>query len=61
MTRAVKVRDLEKGDKIVFGKDTTRTVKHCVESSIDPVYLIYFEESDESIAKGLNDTVMIEV
>lgn len=61
MKRAVKVRDLEKGDVIVYSDDIKRTVKYCIESSIDPVYLIGFEETDEPIAKGLYDVVMVEV
>jgi hypothetical protein len=60
MTRTVRVRDLEKGDVLVFG-DIRRTVKHIGQSSVDPVYLIQLEETDEAIAKAPKDLVTVEV
>jgi hypothetical protein len=54
------VRDLETGDVLVFG-DIRRTVKHIGQSSVDPVYLIQLEETDEAIAKAPKDLVTIEV
>jgi hypothetical protein len=60
ITRTVRVRDLEKGDVLVFG-DIRRTVKHIDQSSVDPVYLIQLEETDEAIAKAPKDLVTVEV
>jgi hypothetical protein len=36
-------------------------VKHIGQSSVDPVYLIQLEETDEAIAKAPKDLVTIEV
>lgn len=58
--REVRVRDLEKGNVLLLGPDMQRTVKYCVPSSIDPVYLLGFEGSDDQIAKAPNDLVRIE-
>jgi hypothetical protein len=41
--------------------DIRRTVKHIGQSSVDPVYLIQLEETDEAIAKAPKDLVTIEV
>ena len=62
MKRAIKVRELDMGDVVIFGMGTRRTVLSCEPSAIDPVYLIRFEEGDPpQIAKGPDETVMIEV
>lgn len=61
ITRPIKVRELVRGDVLVFDGDTKRTIKNIVPSSIDPVNLIYFDETDESIAKDPADVVMVEV
>jgi hypothetical protein len=54
------VRNLEAGDVITFFGGAHRTVKYSVPSSVDPVYLIGFEEGDpEQIAKGPDDRVLL--
>jgi hypothetical protein len=57
----IKVRNLEVGNVVLFGNDIRRTVRKIRPSSVDPVNLIYFKETDESIAKAPNDLITIEV
>lgn len=57
---ARQVRDLAKGDIILFGPTTGRTVEYCVESDIDPVYLIGFAFGEpQQIAKAPDDWVFV--
>lgn len=55
----VQVQDLQEGDVLVLG-EIRRTVKHRKPSGIDPVDLITFEETGETIAKSPDDYVWID-
>lgn len=65
MAKQKRVCDLVKGDVLLFGAtevlNAGRTVRYCVQSDIDPVYLIGFRDGDEpsQIAKSPDDVVLV--
>lgn len=60
MARVKEVRDLVKGDILLFGPTVGRTVEYCVESSIDPICLIGFLFGEpKQIAKAPDDIVLV--
>jgi hypothetical protein len=56
-----RVRDLVKGDTVLFSPSLKREVLYCVPSSIDPVHLIAFTDNPaQQIAKAPDDEVAVE-
>lgn len=65
MAKQKRVCDLVKGDVLLFGAtevlNAGRIVSYCIQSDVDPIYLIGFKDDDgpPQIAKSPDDIVLV--